>query len=520
MKIVNYFIGCAIAVSLLSNYPAPQVEKSTGIDIVKRAYEQTGIKYTALARIPENAKNGRIQTWFPEGSELSGVIYSNAWNVHKYVGFDVSLNTYISAVNNRYSLFYTEVINRWYHQSGYGKRSRYFGTNSGCYFGAVCSTFVSYCLGLTKAWDTNIYSMFAKRGIFTALSGKTSENLNVGDVIWHSGHGRVVTDIKTDAASVTDVEISEADGTITSTKWYSADEIDSYINKYGCIIYRYNNINDQEKYNIETISPINKDICTFAGNYACFAEGEDIFINYENNTSFTKAKLYKDEDMIAEIPLDRLDTELFHNIVLYDEEKGEYKPSGVYAINLSDVGNAHRSIVSDEYLVDMSSIEECIFNEDVTKSVFYNLGRKSLAHGKYKMCLSNDTSNSDFTYFEIIEATVELEKIDNLTGSGYTISFSSANGRPVYTDLINHVGGGSCTYIFSNNDISEGKATFYPDELGMEQIHKNPLKNKGNNSIRVYFQGDYGRAVREIIPVIIKDKDGKYNIDSTHNVII
>ena len=38
------------------------------------------------------------------------------------MGFDVSLNTYVSAVNNRYSLFYTEVINRWYRQSGYGKK--------------------------------------------------------------------------------------------------------------------------------------------------------------------------------------------------------------------------------------------------------------------------------------------------------------------------------------------------------------------------------------------------------------
>lgn len=107
---------------LLSMKPMHNSTSNGSADVVKRAYAQTRLSNKALARVPRSTKLGKTQQWYPAGSTLNGVIYSNTWNIHKYVGFDVSLNTYVSAANNRYSLFYTEVINRWYRQSGYGKK--------------------------------------------------------------------------------------------------------------------------------------------------------------------------------------------------------------------------------------------------------------------------------------------------------------------------------------------------------------------------------------------------------------
>ncbi len=86
--------------------------------------------------------------------------------------------------------------------------------------------------------------------------------------------------------------------------------------------------------------------------------------------------------------------------------------------------------------------------------------------------------------------------------------------------MINQVLDGSCVYVFNREEIETGIAMFNPDELGLEQIRWNPLKNNVNNSIRVFFQGDYGRIAREIMPVISKNKDGKYVIDSVHVIII
>lgn len=400
------------------------------------------------------------------------------------------------------------------------EKNRYFGTNSGCYFGNVCSTFVSYCLGLTKAWDTNTYSLFAKKGIFKALLDKTSKCLEVGDVIWCNGHGRVVTGLKSNASGITEVEISEADGICKITKWYTAGQVNDYMDKLKCITYRCNDLNLKNDYEPETISAINNDICTFAGNYASFAEGEDIFINYDNKSTYTRAMLFKDDSLIGEIPLDRSDPDLFHNIILYNESTGQYEKSGIYAINLSNIGGAKRKIISDSYLVDMNNIEECILNEAPNNCIFNHIPGRSLVHGKYKMCLSDGSSNSAFTYFEVIDAKVKLNSINTKTGSEYNISFSSSGGGPIYVDMINQVLDGSCVYVFNREEIETGIAMFNPDELGLEQIRWNPLKNNVNNSIRVFFQGDYGRIAREIMPVISKNKDGKYVIDSVHVIII
>ena len=205
---------------------------------------------------------------------------------------------------------------------------------------------------------------------------------------------------------------------------------------------------------------------------------------------------------------------------MYNESTGQYEKSGIYAINLSNIGGAKRKIISDSYLVDMNNIEECILNEAPNNCIFNHIPRRSLVHGKYKMCLSDGSSNSAFTYFEVIDAKVKLNSINTKTGSEYNISFSSSGGVPIYVDMINQVLDGSCVYVFNREEIETGIAMFNPDELGLEQIRWNPLKNNVNNSIRVFFQGDYGRIAREIMPVISKNKDGKYVIDSVHVIII
>lgn len=44
-------------------------------------------------------------------------------------------------------------------------------------------------------------------------------------LIWCNGHGRVVIGLKSNASGITEVEISEADGICTITKWYTIGQV-------------------------------------------------------------------------------------------------------------------------------------------------------------------------------------------------------------------------------------------------------------------------------------------------------
>lgn len=101
----------------------------------KKIQQQTNVEFVTKGVIPF-----RDGTTTNTNETYKGVIYSEPMEIDKRVGWDVSLLTYVTAINNPYSLIYTENINAIRSRSAYG--ITYHGdSNSGAYYGSVCNTF-------------------------------------------------------------------------------------------------------------------------------------------------------------------------------------------------------------------------------------------------------------------------------------------------------------------------------------------------------------------------------------------
>ncbi|MDF1861735.1 MAG: hypothetical protein P1U87_16070 [Verrucomicrobiales bacterium] len=95
----------------------------------KRAKFLSEVKWTPVAATMPNRKGG----YFEKGKEYTGVPYSSVRQVGRYIGFDISLRTFLAAVENPASVLYTESL--------VGKV-----TNAAAFYGAVCSSYTSYAL--------------------------------------------------------------------------------------------------------------------------------------------------------------------------------------------------------------------------------------------------------------------------------------------------------------------------------------------------------------------------------------
>src|SRR5688572_33041159 len=87
------------------------------------------VRWTPVADGMPNRQGG----FFEKGREYTGVPYSSVRSVGRYIGFDISLRTFLAAVENPGSVLYTENLR--------GKVP-----NAAAFYGTVCSAFTSYAL--------------------------------------------------------------------------------------------------------------------------------------------------------------------------------------------------------------------------------------------------------------------------------------------------------------------------------------------------------------------------------------
>ena len=227
------------------------------LNCVKRARQLTEAAWVSPVDLPRccqviagtHETYGMYEDVFKAGVEYKGIPYSNtvasnAGYGQKYIGYGVSLDTFITAMCNDNSVIAEE---SFYAGSTYPHSTIY---------GHVCSSFVSYAWGLSTPKDTSTI------GDVTAVSnlGKINNNgtlfdlnrLKLGDALNYSGHHIVlVTDIVRDVSNVVWVEISEATtvgngnqsklgtqfGGITRRKGFSAADLLVYFENYSVLRY-------------------------------------------------------------------------------------------------------------------------------------------------------------------------------------------------------------------------------------------------------------------------------------------
>jgi len=383
----------------------------------------------------------------------TGVPYCQTKEIDKFIGFDVSFTTFLTAVNNPYSLLYTEDINGDRSTSYYG--FLYHGTTAGPYMGVDCSCFVGYSIGLPFPWKTAQYAYLAETAkimtkVVSYSEDDAAQKVKPYDIMWKSGHVRLITGVTYDSdGNVTNVKVSEATSaySISNTRTaltrnFTASAFNEQLTTDKGIIYRYNNLENNTSY---TKSPVvaaegesavsytyNNDICTFRGDSCSFREGEMIVLNYNLKSvgSWTTLQLYKDDGS--------------------DELIQEY------------------TIDTDAHRCDITPL--------------------NLTYGKYKACMSDGATQSAFTYFEVINTEVS----SSLSSTTQTIKFSSANATPIYMQYCSETGANRGSYPFTDSEISAKSASVDYADLMNEQY--STVYSTSTTYVKVHFQGEYGRV--------------------------
>ncbi|MGN0465073.1 MAG: RICIN domain-containing protein [Lachnospiraceae bacterium] len=209
----------------------------SGIDnIVSRAYHQVNITWSPNKLVDgfRDSKGILTGTYFP-GRIYVGLPYGQLVNSGRYVPHGASFDTFLNAVADSNSLFYT------------GRGS--YGKLESTYYGSDCSAFVSYSYGLPRMTTTTI----GMSSQFSKVDGNSIYNAQVGDCFNKSGsHTELITGMEYDQnGELVSVEVSEQTPPKAQTIIYTPSEVQNIINK-GYTLLRYKqreSVKEPEHYN-------------------------------------------------------------------------------------------------------------------------------------------------------------------------------------------------------------------------------------------------------------------------------
>lgn len=214
---------------------------SKGVEnALKRARQMVELKWTPQKMLASghifNTPTGKkyLDTWIPAHMPQQGVIYSSPRAHRKFVGTNVSIETYMTAMANPNSVLYTRP------QHGVAR-------SAFSYYGIVCSAFVSYVCGLPQ---------------FVACAGwpkvpgaelielNALEELRLGDILWgynppDLGHITIITEILRDVeGNVHQISVSESTTPCCCCTAFTPEEFRGYWLEGGYRVIRYAGIHD------------------------------------------------------------------------------------------------------------------------------------------------------------------------------------------------------------------------------------------------------------------------------------
>lgn len=224
---------------------ALMAETSAGQDnIVKRARQMHEVAWTPIL---DRYQWGYAGTFYA-GTTYTGIPYGQPVNTG-YVGFAVTIDGFLTAVETSTSVFYTGY-------STYNKIAPYYSSD--------CSAFVSYALGISRTTTAGLPGM----STMTKVSDQSIYSLQVGDIMNKaSNHVVLVVAVRSNASgTITSIDILEQTPVKTKYTRYGeggtatlASLTSKYINS-GYTSYRYNN-RDSVKYTHSCAVPLDNEQC-------------------------------------------------------------------------------------------------------------------------------------------------------------------------------------------------------------------------------------------------------------------
>ena len=217
--------------SVLDGNYTHAIPENQGVqNAIDRAYSLTDVEWTPLADVPGVKKiNGEYTVVpFEAGVTYRGIPYSGTTSTDTYVGLNVTLESFLTALENKNSVLYTENL---------------FSTNpkSASYFGTVCSKFAQYVLDVPGSYNTNNVANIPGMETIALPGAYTVDQIKLGDVILDVVyHTAVCTDILYDeAGNVAYIEISEAVMPLVRRKYWTVEEFYEHFDSYRLCRYAY-----------------------------------------------------------------------------------------------------------------------------------------------------------------------------------------------------------------------------------------------------------------------------------------
>ena len=190
-------------------------------NMLKRARRFTDFTWYGLKPIPTSdlltrnpkLKSERQDTFLAPYAPQTGLLYSACLHEEKYIGFTVNLETFVTAAMNPNSVLYTNNLHLG-------------GGSCSCFYGMVCSAFVSYVSGMQTRINCKDW---AENPMVTEMKNLAPEDFRLGDILdkvqaEHS-HIVMISDIVRDEnGRVHSVEISECTPPACVRRPYSREQ--------------------------------------------------------------------------------------------------------------------------------------------------------------------------------------------------------------------------------------------------------------------------------------------------------
>ena len=241
------------------------------VESYKRAQQFTNIIWESQSNIPSLTANA-----YNKGKH-QGMPYSLANEYNKYIGFDVSIKTFMTAVHNKHSLLYTENISSSKSKSSYG--IKYQGNSSYCapYMGTVCSFFVSYVLGQNIPYHVYEYGAIEKFGLIEKIEDQTINGIQVMDVILETGHVSIITNInRTTSGEIVNLTWTESLNPLMKSTVLSPSAFKSRLENKKGTIYRFKDWANSQAYEASEF------VATYDESISDYKYNDDIYKIFDN----------------------------------------------------------------------------------------------------------------------------------------------------------------------------------------------------------------------------------------------
>ena len=469
---------------------------------IDRIKFNTNVVWKALERMA--AIHSKLDYYYDKDSVNIGLPYSDVGEYSKYVGFDVTMRTFLTALLNRRSVMYTENASSENSSSKYGITYHNWENAAGPYYGTVCSGLTGFALGLTEILTSALYGTGAISGESVIAKGDQSNNYYIKDgnswvvctggdildliqpmdLITTPGHVSFISDIYLDEfGNKKFVVWSEESSSQYPTARSCPMSLERFLARLetnaakpdGWQIIRYSDWSGAVPVEEAKLLPmdwfeypkelsIDPDICTYAGDYAVFQIG-DPADTANNNRAFLN--IHRDGG--------RYDT-----LQIFNEADDESTDTPVAEIDISENSGTFIYNSSNIYADDASDKDDWIVVDLMQLPT-------ALTHGKYKARVidSGDADvKSGFTRFQMVDVTFTI------TGTALNnavANYSSDEAVPVYMRIERIDGLGARS---SQRSIPTGETS------------TTAIRTWGVNStykyIKVFFKADYGMAVKRI----------------------